>query len=180
VHGSLDHDIKARISVARNTQVRLLVILLNPPLLQGGARTLMNVEVAGHVLNATSVETVNLVNVATRDLPELNRVGSQAEPWLEARTQLHRAIGSADAVLAAWGLGGFSRNTRANFEDQRSYMTAQICLRDFGGVWSVAGRPRHPSRWRQYLGPEKARVEGANFEERLSRSLVKTDICSLY
>jgi len=159
--------------------MRLLTILLNPSPSPTGSRTLSNVETAARVLGATTLQVVNLVDLTSKDLPELNRLGTDPVPWLESRKVIDDALQAADMLLAAWGLGGFSGLTRINFDQQRAHVVSAISERSFGGVWVLSGRPRHPSRWRQYLGPQKSRVPGTDFEERLVRALTRIAVADL-
>jgi hypothetical protein len=111
----------------------------------------------------------NLLNTPTKDAPELNR-RMLTEVEVEAsRAELALAIGRADEVLLAWGTGGMTGDVRSALRRQVAWLYGALVARGIERVWTVTGRPRHPSRWRQYVGPEKRRVEGGCFEERLEK-----------
>lgn len=61
---------------------------------------------AGAALGVAQVRIANLITVATRDLSALSAAGRLERPWADARPAIAEALGSASAVLFAWGLGG--------------------------------------------------------------------------
>ena len=161
--------------------MQLGVILLNPSLRLEETITERNIRAACHGVGYDCFEIANLTLRATRDLTELNRVTSHDGPWLSARSSLTSVISASDALLFGWGLGGFTREARAAFQCQTNWVVETAIHHGHESSWLLCGAPRHPSRWRQYIGPQKARVPGSSFESRLASALVLTpllDQCS--
>lgn len=155
----------------------LCAILLNPALReQRGTTTYRNVTAALPLFGCEELVVANLLNTPTKDAPELNRrTPTQAE--LEgSRAELALAVKLADEVLLAWGTGGMTGEMRLALRRQVSWLYGRLVAEGVERVWTVTGRPRHPSRWRQYVGPEKRRVEGDCFEDRLQKVLVALEL----
>lgn len=118
----------------------------------------------------------NLLNTPSKDAPELNRRVLRESEVIESRLQLSIALSQADEVLLGWGMGGMTGPVRLALRLQVQWLNEMLRAEGFEGVWTIAGRPRHPSRWRQYVGPEKRRVEGDCFEDRLRNVLVRVPL----
>lgn len=154
-------------------------MLLNPPLRDGIGVTERNVEWAANVLGYCEFRMVNLIDVPTKDLPALNARGRELAPWLASRPVLEEALGSAEALVAGWGVGGLTGKTRANQRDQIGWLCRSAIELGHRSAWVVGNGPRHPSRWRQYVGPQKGRVSGGTWSERLSNALALASLFEL-
>jgi hypothetical protein len=159
-------------------QVPLSVVLLNPSARNPLGVTVESVAVAAAVLGFRRYRIWNLSLTPTRDLPELNREGTSDAGWLQARPGLTEGLRSGRGLLVGWGLGGFSGGTRLQFSTQVHWFLSQAVVLDWRSCWTVGGLPRHPSRWRQYVGPQRGLYMGCTFEERLRRALVATPLDS--
>ncbi|WP_283137530.1 DUF1643 domain-containing protein [Rhizohabitans arisaemae] len=158
---------------------RLCAILLNPALRSMATTiTYRNVEAALQLVSCTELALTNLLDLATKDAPELNRSTISNQGIEAARDQISQALLGADEVLLAWGTGGMTGPVRTVLRAQTEWLFDALKERRIGHVWTITDKPRHPSRWRQYVGPEKQRVTGDTFEERLSKVLIKTSLSS--
>lgn len=152
----------------------LCAVLLNPALRQVEETiTYHNVRAALPLMGCSELIITNLLNVATKDAPELNRAVISKQEIATAREQISMALQHADEVLVAWGMGGMTGDVRIALQQQTAWLFKTLGRHHLQHVWTVAGRPRHPSRWRQYVGPEKQRVTGSTFEERLGKVLAR-------
>lgn len=150
----------------------LVAVLLNPVPHSRPTITMRNVEVAKTVVGADTVMVVNLHGEPTRDLPELAAVAHSRDGWRAERGRLKRALANAEHLLFAWGLGGLSGPARHHFLEQVSWTIDTAVAVGHTAAFMLDGAPRHPSRWRQYLGPENGRHAAlATFEERLGLAL---------
>ncbi len=119
----------------------------------------------------TELRLANLIDLKSKDQTQLASF-VVTEPDLErSRQQLAAAIEGADEILFAWGTGSVTGAVGKLLKKQAAWVRAHVDARGLSNVWMVAGTPRHPSRWRQFVGPEKQRVEGSSFEERLAKVL---------
>ena len=160
--------------------MRLCAVLLNPPLGSSpDTVTVRNAAVASHVLGASEWVIGNLVDRPTRDLPELNEVGVAQEMWVTSRPLLGEEMATADALLFGWGVGGFTLSARSHFQRQVLWVLDEARRMGLTSGWTLGGLPRHPSRWRQYLGPQRNLFDGGSFEDRLRRALVPTPLDEL-
>lgn len=161
-------------------QERLLCAILLNPALRPVEKTITyhNVRSALPLVSCTKLVIANLLNVATKDAPELNRAAVGQQETAKARELISEALRQADEVLLAWGMGGMAGDVRIALQGQTVWLFEALQQHDLSHVWTVTGRPRHPSRWRQYVGPEKQRVTGSCFEERLGKVLTMTSLDS--
>lgn len=127
----------------------LLVIGSNPPSQTSGARTLARIEMAREVLRFEQVKLVNLFALPSYRSGGLSELGATPQGWLEARPEMERALGVADAVLLAYGVGEPTGPARARFREQVAWLNEQIASRNLP-TWWVGGAPRHPSQWQRY------------------------------
>lgn len=133
--------------------------------------TCKNLRAALSLFNCDELRIVNLVDIASRDQIALQNIEIGMSEILRSREIICQAIDEAGEVLLAWGSsrihGEAGRVLREQSEWVRAHLTAKGTLR----VWTIEGKPRHPSRWRQYVGPQKGRAKGSTFEERLASLL---------
>jgi len=149
--------------------------LLNPALKSvENTITFRNVRSALPLVDFHRVAIAILLNVPTKDAAELNRAVIGELEVVDAQAVLALLLEQADEVIVAWGVGGMSGPVRLSLQRQTKWLFEALGQSGIDRVWTVSGKPRHPSRWRQYVGPEKRRVSGSCFEERLSRVLAPT------
>ncbi|WP_157251982.1 DUF1643 domain-containing protein [Nonomuraea typhae] len=164
---------------ALNTRRTLCAILLNPALRPlESTTTFRNVRSALPVVSCNELVVANLLNIPTKDALALNRTKIDDQELREARALISPKLQQADVVILAWGVGGMSGQARLALQRQTAWLRDMLNRTNHDQVWTVTGRPRHPSRWRQYVGPEKRRVSGSCFEERLSMVMTPTRIDS--
>ncbi|MFG2822616.1 DUF1643 domain-containing protein [Kitasatospora sp. NPDC048365] len=150
----------------------LCAVLLNPPLRTSEETvSFRNLKAALPLFNCTALRIVNLVDIATRDQIELQQVEIAKSDILRSRGLICDAIEEADDVLLAWGSSRISGEVGRLLRDQADWVRAHLRAGPTRRVWTTAGKPRHPSRWRQYVGPQKQRATGSSFEERLASVL---------
>jgi len=118
----------------------------------------------------------NLLDVPSKDQTQLETVSINSEDVDRSRLLLQNAIVQANEILIAWGSGRLSGSIGATLREQSAWFYQEAALAGFRRLWMVAGAPQHPSRWRQYVGPEKQRVQGDTFEERLAKVLASHPI----
>lgn len=154
-----------------NTAGTLLAVLLNPPGSTTGTRTRNAVRIASEVLGFGSVEIANLTSVATRTVLELNRLDSSG--WQDARAQLTAGLSRADALLGGWGTTGLSGAARDARTAQVEWFAGEARATGIDEIWTVGDRPRHPSRWHQYVSDKYGRTTGGSFPARLGQVLTR-------
>lgn len=149
----------------------LLAVLLNPPSSTTGVRTRNAVNLAGEVLGFPRIEIVNLVSTATPTVLELN--DQPLDAWLNARPHLSLGLRKASAILAGWGTTGLSGDARAARAYQVDWLLDEAAKVGIYDLWTVGGRPRHPSRWHQYVSGKHGRTAEGSFAQRLAQVLTK-------
>lgn len=150
----------------------LAAILLNPCIGSPfGSTSFQMVDEARQVLAFESCGIANLFSRPTRDITGITAEGSDWRLWSIARPALEEAIASADGLLIGWGLGGLGGDARINFLRQVRWTRRVMAEQGHTFYWQVGDGPRHPSRWRQYLGPTRGVTTGATRHERLSQAL---------
>ncbi|MFJ2786157.1 MULTISPECIES: DUF1643 domain-containing protein [unclassified Streptomyces] len=161
-------------------QRKLCAILLNPPL-RPAADTIShrNLLAALPLTGCGELRLANLIDIPSKDQRQLAGIIVTERDLARSREQLSAAIEGADEILFAWGTGSITGTVGRALKDQVAWVHAHVDARGLRRVWMVADTPRHPSRWRQFVGPEKRRVEGSCFEERLAKVLTSHEANSL-
>ena len=157
----------------------LVAILLNPKLGGGPSTSSRNIKTAAELLGASTQEIVNLSLVPTLDGPGLNLEATGRDVWTPAQPLISDAITRADLILAGWGRQQFTRGARQGFSMQEIWVIDRLRKQGFESVFTLDGAPRHPSRWRMYLGPQRGIHMGGSFEDRLRRALTFTHLTEL-
>lgn len=147
----------------------LLVLMSNPPSTTSGDRTRRRVALLSELLGISATVTANLFSIATYRTGNIVEVGAEPDGWLEARPAISAAIEQCNAVLLAYGGQEPSGPARVHFRGQVAWAETLIEARDLP-VWSVGGRPLHPSRWHRFT---HAQYPGVLFHEALVRSVEK-------
>jgi hypothetical protein len=155
---------------------RLAVVLLNPVPHDRPTVTARNVELAQRVLGYERITRVNLSPVPAPDLAALSLCAAAPDSWRAHRPMLRQALWSCDALLFAWGVTYPTGAARAWAQEQLAYVHGQARLAGHTEAFLLDGRPRHPSRWQQYLGPQRGLVEQVAFDERVRRALKRAPI----
>ncbi|MGW4683354.1 DUF1643 domain-containing protein [Streptomyces sp. NPDC004244] len=153
----------------------LCAILLNPPL-RPAETTIShrNLVAALPLTGCSELKVANLVDLPSKDQVELASLEVTEQDLARSRLLLSTAIEDADEVLFAWGTKKLAGTSGRLLHEQAKWVRSLV--EPSRRVWLVAGTPRHPSRWRQFVGPEKQRIEGPTFEARLAKVLTKHDL----
>jgi hypothetical protein len=130
-----------------------------------------NLKVAGELLGVAHVRLVNLCGLATTDLPSLSSAATTVDVWRAAQPDLVDALIAAEVLVFAYGLGGFVGSARHHFRGQVRWLHETAHGIGHRNALMLDGRPRHPSRWRQYLGPQRGLFTQPTFEDRLRAAL---------
>lgn len=162
----------APVSISGVDRRMLCAILLNPPL-RPAADTIShrNLLAALPLTGCSELRLANLIDIPSKDQRQLAGLIVTKQDLARSREQLAAAIEGADEILFAWGTGRINGAVGRLLKEQAAWVRTHVGVRGLPQVWMVAGMPRHPSRWRQFVGPEKRRVEGNSFEERLAKVL---------
>ena len=170
----------APVAVSEGDQRKLCAILLNPPLRPAiGTISHRNLLAALPLTGCTELRLANLIDLQSKDQTQLANIIVTESDLERSRLQLSAAIDGADEVLFAWGTGRITGVVGKLLKEQAAWVRAHVNTRGHSKIWMVAGTPRHPSRWRQFVGPEKRRVEGSSFEERLAKVLASHESSTL-
>ena len=148
-------------------------MLLNPAL-RPTVETISyrNLAAALTVVGCSSLSLANLIDLPSRDQTVLGTYTIADDDVFRSRALLLESASQADEILFAWGSGGIGGAVGAVVKGQAAWIQKQATALGYERVWMVAGKPRHPSRWRQFVGPQKQRVQGNTFEDRLGKVLV--------
>jgi len=130
----------------------LLVLMSNPPTTSGD-RTRRRVALLQELLGIEHTLTANLFAVPTYRTGGITEAGVDIHGWQAARPALGEAIAQANAVLLAYGGQEPSGAARKHFREQVAWARATIEERG-ASVWTVGGRPLHPSRWHRHTHSE--------------------------
>lgn len=149
----------------------LCAVLLNPSFNTENTISHSNLGVAATSLGFDAFQIVNLVQVQSRNSKELAQKAMHQEAWLMSRSEIDNALISADEVVFAWGASRLAGQANRHKEEQVKWTIQRTFRAGHTEVLLMDGSPRHPSRWRQYVGPQKMRVLGDTLEDRFRSAL---------
>jgi hypothetical protein len=164
------------------TQVapRVLCAVLASPPLTAGVRTENALRSAADLLGCSTLRIVNLLPVPTRDIPAMSVAGADFAVWLAGREAIAAGLLECDVALAAWGVSALTGPAREHQRAQVRWLVAQASALPVCEVWTVGRRPRHPSRWHQYVSDGHGRTAAkGSTAERLREVLVQRSWTSL-
>ena len=155
---------------------QICVVLQNPS--PTGLRSISrrNVEIAASVLGHDSVELVNLLETESRNSRELEALRPSSGAWVSSRPALEQALQRSDEILFGWGQTRLGRGLEPERLDQILWVRERARELGHSHAWSVGDTARHPSRWRQYLGPVRGLYTGETFQERLHEALLSRPV----
>jgi hypothetical protein len=157
----------------------LCAVLLNPSLSTQDTISHSNLGVASKTLGFEGFQIVNLVQVPSRNSKDLALVAASEDDWLKSRPEIDRALKSADEVVFAWGASRLTGEANRHKEEQITWTIQRTLNAGHSEVLLMDGSPRHPSRWRQYVGPQKKRVAGDTLEDRFRAVLNRHPVDTL-
>lgn len=146
-------------------------VLLNPSTGQG-EQTLRHLRFAQQALRCESLVVANLFPVASRDMWAISDLGREADSWLPAREEIIRLLDDSDEIVVAWGVSRIPGPAHGHFLDQTDWVRTRARERGLR-IWTMGGRPRHPSRWHQYVSDVHQRTSGGTIASRIAESLVE-------
>ena len=161
-----------------NVSGQIGFVLAAPPL-TSGTRTLNMTLRAGTALGYGSVSIANLFALPMRNTGDLDVAGATGDGWAAARPALESLLLKSEVVFAAWGLGKCSGPARLHKRAQILWLVTEARRCGHTEVWTLAGEPRHPSRWHQYLGDQHGRAGAGGLEARLGRNLRRVSVGDL-
>ncbi len=151
---------------------RVGAILLNP------ARQTKRVSTTQLVLEDVRVakvwgrlEIANLVETPTRNSKELAQVATSPQVFLDARDRLEALLTSSETLVFAWKIAPLSGPAGRHVRGQAAWVISRARHHGHTHAWVMGGRPRHPSRWPQYVGPQRGLFDGSTTVDRLMQGL---------
>ena len=127
---------------------RATFVLATPPL-TSGQRTLARVHLAQTILGIDSAEIVNLFPLPTASVVQISQVGKDANVWIGGRESIHSAIARSTDVVLAFGASEPTGSARQHHRKQVAWLMKVLTTSELN-VWTVGGRPTHPSRWQRH------------------------------
>lgn len=151
-------------------------VLLNPSADPQGSVSMAVLHALRDHRGWAAVPVVNLVTMPSRNSRELSRLAEDPETWEAARAPLERAIRHCDELLLAWGVSLLAGAARPNQMAQIRWVLEQAREHGHNSAWMLGGAPRHPSRWRQFVGPQRGLIVGGTTIQRISRLLTRSEL----
>lgn len=153
-------------------ETRAGAILLNPTgVIQGTSTSVRVLEDVRLSMGWAVLEIANLVGTPTRNSKELEDTTVSHRDFLSARDRLERVVATSDTLIFAWGIAPLRGMVGKYLRDQTEWIVSQARHHGHTHAWMMDGRPRHPSRWRQYVGPQRGLFKGDNTAARLAQGL---------
>ena len=118
-----------------------------------------------------TLEIANLVGTPTRNSKELEQVATSVQLFLDVRDRLDTVLAGSDTLVFAWGVAPLRGLAGTYVRDQANWVISRALHHGHTHAWVMGGHPRHPSRWRQYVGPQRGLFDGATTVDRLAQGL---------
>ena len=154
----------------------ICALMLNPSLDEEGSTSYAVLQAVAERRGWNRVEVANLFPVRTRNSKVLAAMPVTRSDIMDARPRLDAALAGAAEVLFAWGVSSLPGERGKFHREQVEWVVSRAVLYGHESAWMMGGATRHPSRWRQYVGPQRALVAGASTAERLDRALVRRPV----
>ncbi|MER5766054.1 DUF1643 domain-containing protein, partial [Streptomyces sp. NPDC002082] len=145
---------------------RICAVLLNPSTSGGATVSAANVERVAARLGYGRLEIANLLKIATKESKALVGLAEDPKLWLDSREALTRALSQADDLLFGWGHAPLAGAANRHKNAQTQWLLGEAQRLGHTQVWMMDGLPRHPSRWHQYVGPQRGLISGGDFASR--------------
>ncbi|MEV8373632.1 DUF1643 domain-containing protein [Kribbella sp. NPDC056861] len=149
-------------------------ILLNPSADPQGSVSVAMLRALRDHRGWAAVPVVNLVNTPSRDSRELSQLAGDSRVWEAARGPLEQAIRDCDELLLGWGVSPLAGAARPHQRAQVRWVLNHARAHGHTRAWMLAGAPRHPSRWRQFVGPQRGLIVGGSTIDRIDQLLTYT------
>ncbi|MDP5228550.1 MULTISPECIES: DUF1643 domain-containing protein [Arthrobacter] len=154
-------------------------LMLNPSFDEKASTSYAVLEVVAELKGWSGVEVANLFPMRTRNSKALAATSVRRADILEARINIEAVLGRAAEVLFAWGVSRLPGEHGRLHREQVEWVVSRVAFYGHESVWVMGGETRHPSRWRQYVGPQRALISGGSTVERLDRALVRRPLRDL-
>lgn len=149
----------------------LCAVLLNPSFSGPHSVSHGNLRVAAEAMGFGRVSIVNLVGLQTRNSRDLAELATTPDVWHSARPGIDDAVRKSDHLLFGWGdsrLRGIANTWK---REQIAWTVARAVEHGHEHVLMMDEKARHPSRWRQYVGPQRGLYTGSSIEHRFVQAL---------
>jgi hypothetical protein len=149
----------------------LCAVLLNPSFSGTHSVSHANLRVVAEVLGLDRVLVVNLVGLQTRNSRDLAELATTSDAWHAARPEIEAATRQSNHLLFGWGdsrLRGIANTWK---QEQIEWTVARAIEHGHEHVLMMDEKARHPSRWRQYVGPQRGLFTGSSIEHRFVQAL---------
>lgn len=164
-------------SVSTMTETRsVCALMLNPSLDEERSTAYVVLQTVAERKGWGRVEVANLFSVRTRNSKDLAATHLTRSDILQARPHIEDALAGATDIMFAWGVSLLPGTQRQLQREQVEWVISRSYFYGHKSAWMMGGTTRHPSRWRQYVGPQRAVVVGSSTAERLDRALVRRPI----
>lgn len=164
-------------SASIETETRsVCVLMLNPSLDEEASTSYAVLHTVAERKGWGRVEVANLFPVRTRNSKALAATHLKRSDLLQARPHIAAVLARATEVVFAWGVSPLPGAQGQLHREQVEWVISRTAFYGHESAWMMGGTTRHPSRWRQYVGPQRALVAGASTAERLDRALVRRPI----
>lgn len=149
----------------------LCAVLLNPSFSGPHSVSHGNLRVAADAMGFGRMSIVNLVGLQTRNSRDLAELATTPDVWHSAQSGIEDAIQKSDHLLFGWGdsrLRGIANTLK---REQIAWTVARAIEHGHQHVLMMDDKARHPSRWRQYVGPQRGLYAGSSIEHRFVQAL---------
>lgn len=151
-------------------------LLLNPSLDEEKSTSYAVLRIMAERKGWSSIEVANLISLPTRDTKLLAAAPLRRSDLIKARPRIESLLARCNEVIFAWGVSLLPGDAGRLQREQIQWVLACAIRHGHQEAWMMGGVTRHPSRWRQFVGPQRALVEGRTTAERLEQALVRRPI----
>ena len=164
---------KLAMVVSLNMEARsACAILLNPCLDEERSTAYAVLRIVAEQREWEKIEVANLFSVRTRNSKELALTQLNRSHVLATRPRVEDLLACCTDLIFAWGVSLLPGKQRHLQREQIEWIISRAAFYGHECAWMMGGTTRHPSRWRQYVGPQRAVVAGLSTAQRLDRALI--------
>jgi len=158
-------------SVSTTIPSKTLVAILANPSITGGDRTRKRIALAASALGYDSYRIINLFSIASASSRDVATLGNAPQGWHTARAEILDGLKDATGVLLGFGIIAARGDGKHHLRAQLDWLSTELRNTGHSQIWQLGERPRHPSRWHQYVSDRHGWTSGGTFEQRVSKAL---------
>ena len=123
-----------------------------------------------------TLEVANFVGTPTRDSKEFEQAATSVQLFLDVRDHLETVLASSDTLVFVWDVTPLRGPAGRYVCGHANWVVSRVLHHGHTHALAMGGRPRHPSRWCQYVGPWRGLFDDTTTVDRFIQRLRRCSV----